>query len=92
MHFDTQADKDRDNPKLKVNSLTQLEIILEENDLCDIFRVQKSLFETLSWRQRTPFKERRLDYIFVSDTLQESVTLTEIIPSVLSDQCPVILK
>ena len=45
-----------------------------------------------SWRQRTPFKQRRLDYIFVSNTLQESVTQIEIIPSVPSDHSAVILK
>ena len=40
MYFDTKPDADDGNPKLRVNSLTQLEIILEENDLCDIFQVQ----------------------------------------------------
>ena len=45
-----------------------------------------------SWRQRTPFKQRMLDYIFVSNSLQESVTQIEIIPSVLSDHFAVILK
>ena len=36
MYFDTKLDADGGNPKLKVNSSTQLEIILEENDLRDI--------------------------------------------------------
>ena len=40
MYFDTKLDTDGGNPKLTVNSLTKLEIILEENDLCDIFEVQ----------------------------------------------------
>ena len=79
-------------PKLKVNSLTQLEIILEENGLCDIFRVQNPYVRRFPWRQRTPFKQRRLDYIFVSNSLQESVTQIEIIPSVLADHSAVILK
>ena len=83
---------DGGNPKLKVNSLTQFEIILEENDLCDIFQVQNPYVRCLSWCQRMPFKQRRLDYIFVSNTLQESVTQIEIIPSVLSDHSAVILK
>ena len=33
MDIDTKLDADVGNPKLKVNSITQLEIILEENDL-----------------------------------------------------------
>ena len=92
IYFDTKLDADGGNPKLKVNSLTQLEIILEENDLCDIFRVQNPYVRHFSWRQRTPFKQRRLDNIFVSNSLQESVTQIEMIPSVLSDHSTVILK
>ena len=92
MYFDTKLDANGGTPKLKVNSLTQLEIILEENGLCDIFRVQNPYVRRFSWRQRTPFKQRRLDYIFVSNSLQESVTQIEIIPSVLSDHSAVILK
>ena len=92
MYFNTKLDVDGGNPKLKVNSLTQLEIILEENDLCDIFRVQNPYLRHFSWRQRTPFKQRRLNYIFVSNSLQESVTQIEIIPSALSDHSAVIMK
>ena len=36
MYFDTKLDADGGNPTLKVNSLAQLEIILEDNGLCDI--------------------------------------------------------
>ena len=58
MYFDTKLDADGGNPKLKVNSLTQLEIILEENDLCDIFRVQNPYVRCFSWCQRTLFKQK----------------------------------
>ena len=92
MYFDTKLDAEGDNPKLKVNSSTQLKIILEENELCDIFRVRNPYVRRFSWRQKTPFKQRKLDHIFVSNTLQESVTQIEIIPSVLSDHSAVILK
>ena len=92
MHFNTKLDANGGNPKLKTNSLTQLEIILKENDLCDIFRVQNPYVRRFSWRQRTPFKQTRLDYIFMSNSLQESITQIEIIPSVLSDHSAVILK
>ena len=76
MYFDTKLEADGGNQKLKVNSLTQLEIIPEENDLCDTFRVQNPHVRRFSWRQRTPFKQRRLDYILVSNTLQERVCNT----------------
>ena len=50
MYFDTKLDADGGNPKLKVNSLTQLEIILGQNDLCDIFRVQNPSVRRFSRR------------------------------------------
>ena len=57
MYFGPKLDADGGNPKLKVNySLTQLEIILKGNDLCDIFRVQNPYVRRFSWCQRTPFK------------------------------------
>ena len=37
MYFDTKLDADGGKPRLKVNSSTQVEIILEGNDLCDFF-------------------------------------------------------
>ena len=92
MYFDTKLNADGGNRKLKVNSLTQLEIILKENDLCDIFRVQNPYVKHFSWRQCMPFKQRRLVNIFEVNALQESVTQTEILPSVLSDHSAVILK
>ena len=52
MHFDTKLEADGGNPKLKVNSLTKLEIILEENDLCDIFGVQNLYVRCFLWCQR----------------------------------------
>ena len=51
MYFDTKLDADGGNPKLKVNSLTQIKVILEENDLCDIFRVQNPYARRFSWRK-----------------------------------------
>ena len=92
MYLDTKLDADGGNPKLKVNSLTQLEIILKENDLYDIFLVQNPYVRHFSWHQRMPFKQRRLDYIFVFNSLQEFVTQIEIIRSVLSDHSTIILK
>ena len=43
MYFDTKLDADGGDTKLKVNSLAQLEIILEENDLYVIFSESKIL-------------------------------------------------
>ena len=37
--FNTNLDADGSKPQLKVNSLSKLLNITEENDLCDIFRI-----------------------------------------------------
>ena len=44
MYFDTKLDADGGSPKLKVNSLTQLEIILEET-IYVIFSESKILMQ-----------------------------------------------
>ena len=38
--FDTNLDADGGKPQLKVNSLSKLLSITEDNDLCDIFTVR----------------------------------------------------
>ena len=55
MYFDTKLDANGGNPKLKVNSLTQLKIILEGNDLCVYFPSPKSLCETLFMAPKDAF-------------------------------------
>ena len=41
---------------------------------------------------KNPFLQRRLDYIFISNELQESVVNVEVLPSVNSDHSPIYLK
>ena len=62
------------------------------NDLCDIHRLRFSYEKCFTWRRRTPFKQRRLDYFFISDSLQDLVNAIKIIPSVQSDHSALKLK
>ena len=50
---------------------------MSENDLCDIYRIRNPETKRFTWRRKTPFKQRRLDYF--------SVKTIEIIPSVQPD-------
>ena len=59
--------------------------MMSENDLCDIYRIRNPEAKRFTWRRKTPFKQRRLDYFLISDCLQEAVQTIEIIPSVQSD-------
>ena len=58
---------------------------MSENDLCDIFCVRNLDTRCFSCRRKAPFKQRRLDFFLISDSKQENIELTDIIPSVGSD-------
>ena len=47
--FDTNLDADDGKPQLKVNSLSKLLSITEENDLFDIFRVRCPNGKPFTW-------------------------------------------
>ena len=55
---------------------------MSEYDLCDIYRVHDLKLRRLSWRQKAPLIQRRLDYIFVSSELQKDVSDININPSI----------
>ena len=42
--------------------------------------------------KKNPFLQRRLDYIFISNELQESIVNVEVLPSVNGDHFPIYLK
>ena len=65
--------------KLKVplpkNSLSEIIKLNETFNLCDIWRVRNPNKKLFTFRQKhfTGIRQQRLDYIFVSNSLQESV-------------------
>ena len=83
--FDKRLDADGGSPCLKVGTIQKLMDIMSECDLCDIFRVHNPELRRFSWKQKTPFIQRRLDYIFISSELQEDVSEININPSIGSD-------
>ena len=85
-------DADRGFPKLKINFLSKLLSMMSENDLCDIFQVRNPDTQHFSWHRKTPFKQRRLDFFLVSDSMQENIESTDIIRSVGSDHSAIKIK
>ena len=65
---------------------------MSENDLYDIFRTRHPDSRRFTCRRKAPFLQRRLDYSLVSDSLQESIEMIDIIPSIASDHSAIILK
>ena len=63
-----------------------------DHDLCDIFKVRFPDTQRFSWRQKNPLIQRRLDYFFISNEIQEDAAFINIVPSVASDDSVVHLK
>ena len=83
--FDIRLDADGGSLKLKLKSVSKVSLMMAENYLCDIYRIRNPEIKRFTWRRKTAFKEKRLDYFLISDCLQEAVQTIEIIPSVQSD-------
>ena len=91
MLFNTALDADN-TPSLKTNTLKKVYSIMEDHDLCDIFRIRNPDMQRYTWRQKTPLIQHRLDYLLISNELQEDVEHIDILPSVASDHSVVHLK
>ena len=63
-------------------------------DICDIWRIRNPKRQNFTFRQNhsTGFIERRLDYIFVSNCLQEFVNYTDVLPAISTDHSPVLIS
>ena len=92
LYFDKALETDGGNPKLKIKLLFKLLAMMQENDLCDIYRIRNQDEKRFTWRCRNPFLQRRLDYFFISDFLQDLVETADILPSVQSDHSTLKLK
>ena len=88
--FDAKGGK----PAIKKKSLAKLIQLKESYDLCDIWRIRNPATSTFTFRQKhsTGFIHGRLDYIFISNTLQKFVNDTRILTSLSTDHSPVHLS
>ena len=62
MAFDIDLDADGGSPKLYIKSVSKLLSVMSEIDLCDIYRVRNPDSRRFTWRRKSPFKQRRLDF------------------------------
>ena len=85
MILNTHLDADGGSPTIKIKSAAKLLSVMSDNDLCDIFRIRNPETQRYTRRRKPPFKQRRLDFFLVSDSIQKNVQLVDIIPSVGSD-------
>ena len=66
--------------------------IKEDYNLVDPFRELYPVLKRFSWRKRNPFKQSRLDFFLVSDSLFHSVYDVKIDNNYRSDHSPVIIS
>ena len=79
--FDSKLDAQGGNPTMKKKSLAKLIELKESYDLCDIWRVRnmKSRQFTFAQQHSPGFFQSGLEYVFISNTLQELATTTNIL-------------
>ena len=92
--FDSLTETEGGNPILKKRSLTKIIKILQNYDLCDIWRIRNLKTKRFTFRQKhfSGLIQRRLDYFFISNILQESVRHTDILASLSSDHSPILVS
>ena len=92
LFFDSFLDAYGGKPQLKMNYRTKLLSIMSERDLYDLFRVRNPDTRRFTWRRKSSFLQRRLDYFLVSEYSQEQVAAFDIIPSVQTDHSALKMK
>ena len=75
-------------------SIAKLIHIKEKFNLCDIWRIRNPKIKRFTFRQQyiSGFIQRRLDYFFVSDLLQESVNKTYVLAAFSTDDSPLLFS
>ena len=78
--FDISLESLGGNPCLKKKSIAKWIQIKEKFDLCDIWKIRNPKIKRFTFRQEhiSGFIQRRLDYFFLSNLLQELVNKTDI--------------
>ena len=91
-YFDLSLEADGGIPNIKLMSLAKFESIKQKLDLFDVWRIRNSDSRRFTYRSKSPFLQRRLDYLFISDSIPEDVNRIDILASLNSDHSPVYLK
>ena len=82
---DINLDSDGGSPKPKYSSISAVAQLQNSRDLIDIWRLRFPHTRRYTFRQPNPFLQRRLDYFFISDFLQDHTKHVDIIPAVNTD-------
>ena len=91
LFFDPNLEASGGSPTLKKKSVSKLIQLTGKYDLVDIWRIRNPKSNRFTFRQNhfSGFLQRRLDYVFVSNFLQESIQNIDILPSFCTDHSPI---
>ena len=87
--FDKSLDAMGGTRSLKYRSLKELQAIISDYNLADIWRIRNPTLRQFTWRRANPLTMRRLDFFLISDNLQYEVKLCKHLTPVQSDHSPV---
>ena len=82
------------NPVLKKRFVGKIFELKETYNLTDILRIRNPKAKQYTFRQKhvSGFLQRRLDYFFISDNIQEFIQDTDIIPAIASAHSPILIS
>ena len=92
--FSSKLEAREGKPIPKRKSIIKLIDIKERLNICVIWTIRNPKRQHFTFRQNhsTGFIERRLDFIFVSNCLQEFVNYTDVLPAISTDHSPVLIS
>ena len=91
MIFDRSLDALGGSPTLKFNSLKEIQLLMIDYELLNIWRARNPTLHQFTWRQKSPAKLRRLDFFLISDSLQCDIKACKFLSSLQSDHSPILL-
>ena len=82
------------NPVFRKHSVRTIFELKETCNLTDIRKIRNPKAKQYTFRQKhvSGFLQRRLDYFFISNNIQEFILDTDIIPAISSDHSPVLIS
>ena len=82
------------NPVFKKHSVEKIFELKETYNLTDVWRIRNPKVKQYTFRQKhvSGFLQRRLDYFFISNNIQEFILDTNIIPSISSDHSSILIS
>ena len=89
MILDRSLDALGGSPTLKFNSLKEIQSLMIDYELLDIWRDRNPTLRQFTWRQLGPAKLRRLDFFLISDSLQCDIKACKFLSPLQSDHSPI---